>query len=206
MEKLFRIQIVKFFKQALGALHGFEYRSINADAVVEYPQRPIVILANSQRGTEYFFVVTPFGSSPGKVLVELGWKPESNTVYPAVNVDRILDLRKLGTAEFDWLRESFSTRLAPLCNRGASEMVWDMFSPEIWNEAIESFKEYSRRMAFRSSDEALRVFSSKGFNEQYAASQVEMVCSDILGCMKEFGVPFLNHAAACRGTELSVGL
>jgi len=85
-------------------------------------------------------------------------------------------------------------------------MVWDMFSPEVWDETSESFKEFSRRTAFGGSDEALRIISSGGFDEQYAASQVDLVCGDILKCMKEFGIPFLQRAAARRGEELFTGL
>ena len=205
MEKLFRVQVAKFFERASGGFPKFEFRTLDADAAAEYAQTPIAALVNSQSGTDYFFIVAPFGSSPGKVLVELGWKLKSEKVFPAVNVARALKARGLATGGTDWMCKSFASRLALLCNRGSSEMVWDMFSPEVWDEALESFGDYSRRTAFSSSDEALTVISSGEFNEQYAARQVELVCGDILMCMKRFGLPFLRRAAGHRCDELSFG-
>ncbi len=203
MERLFRAHVSKFFKRAACEFQKFEFRKLDADAAAEYAQTPVAALINSQSATDYFFVVAPFGSSPGRVLVELGWKLKSEKVFPAVNVARALEARGLATGEIDWMCKSFASRLALLCNRGSSEVVWDMFSPEVWDEALESFGDYSRRTAFSSSDEALRVISSGEFNEQYAARQVELVCGDILMCMKRFGLPFLRRAAGHRGDELS---
>jgi hypothetical protein len=205
MNKQFKSQVQKFFRNSANALVGFENRRVDDAAVSEYSPKPIVLLTTASDSTEYFFAVLPVGTSPGKMMVESGWKSVSVSAFPVVTVDRALAVSRQGDIELDWSQSSFALRLSKLCHQGPREIVWDLFAPEVWDPTKSSYEEFARRTLFSGTDNALNNLVRGELSEAFVESQVTMVCGNVLRCMREFGVPFLAHIASLRGECLMVG-
>lgn len=191
MEKHLRSTFVTYLSERIPVVaSGYSARRLKPAERVQFGVGPFFLAARTKRDVEYFISFIPEEQYLGGFYVECGWK-----LGPTFPVWRDADAnRRIRAGTFAFPREDFAVRLFWLCStRGSIERGWDLFLPEVWSKQ-EPFQEYASRAYTARFDTVLENMSSSGVSEEFAKRQTALVGADVIDCLTEFGVPFLETA------------
>ena len=195
MDKILELALVRFFEAEFQTRHPeYQRRSLSKAELKQYGVRPAVMLSHLIGHHEFFVSVIPKERSLSRFVVECGWK--SGESFPLWDLDFEGGRKQIREGTFDWPQENFVIRLFWLCtDRGTAEHFWDLFMEEVWNKSQESYQDFRRRTTFSATGNAMDVLETGGLTEEYGTSQAQLVGGDVLSCLDDYGIPFLQTAA-----------
>jgi hypothetical protein len=194
MNKLFRKSFVNVMRQEFVTnFPSFLERKFSKEEKKSHKAGiPFVLFSNGHPGIEYF--VSFFSYRDSKIYVEVGWK--SGLLFPQcwAGFDALIEQVRHGT--FRWPTSDFATRLFYLCkDRGCAESLWDMYSTEVWDKCKENYRDFENRQDFLATTKAMLDWGKRGgITEEYANSQAALIGCDIVSCLRDYGIPFLEEA------------
>lgn len=170
----------------------FKEKKLSKEEKSSYIHTPIVMFTKQCGDIGYFVAFLPYKDS--RVFVELGWK--TGSVFP-ISWSGFLDLQnQIREGTFQWPASDFAIELVALCGeRSFAVEPWDLYAPEVWDKNKETFREFDDRANFSQKFHIqLDWLKRGGVTEEYAQGQAALIGGDIMGCLKDYGIPFLEEA------------
>jgi len=199
------VRVLKIFKKPLEVEFKAEFKNgisgfLVAKMTAEEKQakgNAMLYLKKIEGGTQYFISILPQEDS-ASLTVECGWKPLDEKFY-ALPIDALSlldEARDRADMTIAFRVEKFTTRLFWLCNRGRLEEFWSMLATVSWNPGSRTdhskfWREYNENVY-----ENQRKYLGKGYPEGFAEPNAKLVSTDVIYCIKTYGVPFLEEAIA----------
>ena len=193
MERVLKTALVNFLAAEVpSAAVGFAPRKLTRPERALYSIAPVACFSRRSGIEEQFISFVPANRGPSsRFFVECGWFSSAPIPHPTVESTTLVRIVEAPLADFP---SQFSVRLFWLCaDRGNAETFWDLFSPDVWDPARETYREFRSQRTFAATDEALRVFSSGGPTAEYAQAQARLVAGECVSCIQRWAIPFLER-------------